>query len=133
MKIILCTLGAVLVIGVTNGCAKVVHESPAPPPVVSKRTGPPDHAPAHGYRRKHAQDDVAMVFDSGLGVYVVVDTPDCWWADSRYYRWRDGGWTIGAHISGPWVAVALDDVPTGLRSYKSQGNNGKGKGKGKGR
>jgi hypothetical protein len=125
---------AALVIGVTSGCVKHVHEAPpAPPKVVAKQGGPPPHAPAHGYRRKHAQDGVDMVFDSGLGVYVVVGTPDCWWADSRYYRWHDGAWSIGARVSGPWTVVALDDVPSGLRGYKAKAKNGKGNGKAKGK
>jgi hypothetical protein len=134
MRTTLSILGAVVVIGVTSGCVQHVHEAPSgPPKVVVKQGGPPPHAPAHGYRRKHAQDGVDMVFDSDLGVYIVVDTPDCWWSDSRYYRWRDGGWTIGAHVSGPWTTVAIDAVPSGLRGYKAKGNNGKGKAKGKGK
>jgi hypothetical protein len=123
--------GSALVIGVTSACVHV-HEEAAPPPVVVvNRPGPPPHAPAHGYRRKHAQDDVDLVFDSGLGVYVVVDTPDCWWSDSRFYRWREGTWAIGPHVSGPWTAVAVEQIPNGLRGYKPKGKKGNGKAKGK--
>jgi hypothetical protein len=122
------SIGAALLLA---ACVNVVHESPAPTKVVVKEPGPPPHAPAHGYRRKHQQDGVDMVFDSGLGLYVVVGTPDCWWNDGGYYRWRDGAWSIGAHLSGPWTSVSAEKVPAGLRAYKGK-QQGKGRGNGKG-
>ena len=129
-KLRLVTLvSAVSVASAAAGCIVVNHESPAPPQVVARQPGPPPHAPAHGYRRKHPQDDVDLVFDSGLGVYVVVDTPDCWWSDGGYYRWRDGVWSTGVHISGPWAVIKVDAVPSGLRGYKGK-KNGKGRGNG---
>lgn len=121
----------VICVTLASGCVVVGHEDPRPSPVVARQPGPPPHAPAHGYRRKHPQDDVALAFDSGLGVYVVVDTPDCWWDDDAYYRWRDGVWSIGAHISGPWTVIKVDSVPPGLRAYKGK-KSGKGNGKGRG-
>ena len=117
------TLG--LLVALCFGCVSVDREAPRPAAVVAKSPGPPDHAPAHGYRRKHPQDDTALRFDSGLGVYVVVDTPDCWWLDGGYFRVRDGVWSTGARLSGPWTVVEVDAVPVGLRGYKAK-MNGKG-------
>jgi hypothetical protein len=129
MRSPILSIGAALLLGTGAACVNVVHESPRPTKVVVKEPGPPPHAPAHGYRRKHQQDGVDLVFDSGLGVYVVVGTPDCWWLDGGYYRWRDGVWSMGVHVSGPWTAVEVGKVPSGLRGYKGN-KHGKGKGKG---
>ena len=54
--------------GVSVGSSPSAHASA---PAVHKG-GPPDHAPAHGYRKKHHHHhDIEMVYDSGLGVYVI--------------------------------------------------------------
>jgi len=119
----------------SSACVSLAPSGSAPVKVAAKQPGPPPHAPAHGYRRKHPQDDVALVFDSGLGVYVVVDTPDCWWTDAGFYRWREGVWYQGPHVSGPWKQVVLDSVPPGLRAYAGQSpgtGNGRGRGNGNG-
>lgn len=121
-----------MVVTLAPACAVVHPDDRRPAPVVAKQPGPPPHASAHGYRRKHPQDDVALVFDSGLGVYVVVDTPDCWWIDTGFYRWREGVWYRGLHVSGPWTQIVLDSVPPGLRGYAGQSANGPGRGKGNG-
>src|SRR5262245_11687981 len=63
---------------------------PDGPPVIVREGGahgPPPWAPAHGHRRhhqrayQHRDATVDMVFDSGLGVYVVVGLPN-------YYYWN---------------------------------------------
>jgi hypothetical protein len=129
-------LVAVAAIGVlaasTTGCLVVEHEHRRPVPVVVQKPGPPPHAPAHGYRRKHQQDGVELVFDSGLGVYVVVGQTDCWWDDDHYYRWRDGVWLTAVHVSGPWSTVEVNVVPGGLRTHKGKAAKGKGRSKAKG-
>jgi hypothetical protein len=98
--------------------------------------GPPPWAPAHGYRHKHHQDGVQLVFDSGLGVYVVVGQPYHWFHHDHYYWLRDGEWHRSQHIGGPWVVTAVDAVPPGLRRKHARGGDGHGKhgghGKGKG-
>ncbi len=111
------------------GCIAIDHDRHHRVPVVVREPGPPPHAPAHGYRRKHHDDGVEMVFDSGIGVYVVVGQSDCWWHDDHYYRWRDGVWLSAVHVSGPWTAVEVSVVPGGLRAHKVKA---KGKGKAKG-
>lgn len=83
--------------------------------------GPPPHAPAHGYRHKH--HGVELVYDSELGVYVVVDFPDHFYFKGRYYRFGELHWEVGVHIDGPWESISAETLPPGLR--------GKGKGKGK--
>ena len=41
------------------------------PEIKEKHTGPPPHAPAHGYRHKHP-DGVELVYKSNIGGYAVV-------------------------------------------------------------
>ncbi len=88
--------------------------------------GPPPHAPAHGYRHKHHEHGVELVYDSGLGVYVVVELADHFYFKGHYYRHGETHWEIGVHVEGPWEVVAEKSLPKGLRSKK------KGKGKPKG-
>ncbi len=117
-----------LVAGGTAGCVVVEQPHRHPAPVVVHKPGPPPHAPAHGYRRKHQQDNVELVFDTGVGVYLVVGQSDCWWDDDHYYRWRDGAWFTSVHVSGPWTVVEVNVVPGGLRTHKAK-TKGKGKSK----
>lgn len=94
--------------------------------------GPPPHAPAHGYRHKHREHGVELVYDSGLGVYVVVELSNHFYFKGHYYRHGETQWEIGVHVNGPWEVVAEESLPKGLRSKKK----GKGKPKehpGKGR
>jgi len=114
-----------------NGPWEVVAEKSLPKGLRSKKRdeakpkGPPPHAPANGYRQKY--QDVDLVYDSGLGVYVVVDLADHYYFKEHYYRHREGRWEIGVHVKGPWKVVAEKSLPKGLRSKEK----GKGKGKGK--
>ena len=85
--------------------------------------GPPPHAPAHGYRHKH--QGVELVYDSGRGVYVVIDLPSHYYFKGLYYRRGEIQWEAGVNIDGPWEFVSEDAMPKGLRA--------KGKGKSKGR
>jgi len=81
--------------------------------------GPPPHAPAHGHRRKHghpSEAEVAIEFDSALGVYVVIEHPDCYWDGKRYLRWTGYRWEASVDFDGRWTVVASNsDVPPGLR------------------
>jgi hypothetical protein len=99
--------------------------------------GPPPHAPAHGYRRKHHDahhaGDLELVFDSGLGVYVVIGFPSHYWLDGTYYRERAGSFEIAASIDGPW-STSRTALPPGLAGKaKGKSSNGKGNGKSQGR
>lgn len=91
--------------------------------------GPPPHAPAHGYRHKH-QHGVEMVFDTGMGVYIVVGYPKHYFYNNNYYRYHDGIWKMSVHIKGPWVIITKSDLPPGLKK-KGESKKKKHPGKGK--
>jgi len=85
--------------------------------------GPPPHAPAHGYRHKY--EGVELVYDSGRGVYVVVDFPLHFYFEGSYYRYHEPHWEVSVHVEGPWESISEEALPPGLRV------KGKGKGKSK--
>ena len=101
-------------------------------PTVSKGNGPPVHAPAHGYRRKHVHG-MELVFDSGRGVYVVVGLTDHYYHDGYFYRLRGGLWEMSLKPDCDWKLVSESSLPAGLRfKVKANGkDNGKAKGKAK--
>jgi len=123
---------ALLALGLGAGCIVVSpRESRGPDKVVIK-PGPPPHAPAHGHRHKFERDSVDLVFDSGLGVYVVVDLVDVFFQDGRYYRCEEGNWWVSPRPRDGWVVLKVTELPNGLRTYKvKQKGPGKAKGKGK--
>jgi len=89
--------------------------------------GPPPHAPANGYRwkRHHHDHDVDLVFNSDLGVYVVVDIPNRFYWNGYYLRIEDDGWYASVDLDGRWKPRAEDSLPPGLR--KKYAKHGKGK------
>lgn len=76
--------------------------------------GPPAHAKAHGYRRKQVCG-YEMVYDAGLGVYVVIGVSDCYYHQGYFYRWHGDVWQVTLRIDGDWSAVGHDKLPPGLR------------------
>ena len=96
--------------------------------------GPPPHAPAHGHRRKHHDSGGGseLVFDSELGVYVVVDIPNHYYWDGYYLRIEDGGWYASTNLKGGWKPHASHSLPPGLRKKRAKHGNAK-KHHGKGR
>ena len=101
------------------------------PPPRARGYGPPPHAPAHGYRHKHHASGVDLVFDSGLGVYVVAGLGHYYYRD-RFFRWHPDGWQLSRHPRGPWRWAYRDEVPGKL--YKSKVKaKGRGRGHGRGR
>jgi hypothetical protein len=102
-----------MLLGPLGGC---VHHVPSAstPSVHGRSHGPPSHAPAHGHRHKRHHDGVELVFDAGLGVYVVVDQPGHYWHADRYLRWAAGEWSVSYRVDGDWVVVASDAVPQRL-------------------
>lgn len=99
-----------------------------PPPLAKSRGhGPPPHAPAHGYRRKQLRQGVDLVFDAGLGVYVVVGLEDTFFLDDSFYRRRDERWEFASALDGPWRAVGIADLPPGLRPHRGAPPRGRGK------
>ncbi len=109
-------LFAALVIVVTVvGCQKIVLVPRASEPVVVRTSGPPSHAPAHGYRHKH-QTGAKFRFDSHLGVYIVEGKTDIYFHDGLFVRIRSGIWQASATLDGQWKARSANWVPPGLRS-----------------
>ncbi|MGD8395035.1 MAG: hypothetical protein PVF43_06140 [Candidatus Eiseniibacteriota bacterium] len=100
--------------GLSCGPSSLRHGHSVPGRV--HETGPPPHAPAHGYRHRHQRDGVELVFDAGRGVYVVVGLPACYFLDGIYYRRVSQQWEMAIEIEGDWTAVARDGIPAGLRS-----------------
>jgi hypothetical protein len=88
------------------------------------KPGPPPHAPAHGYRQKY--HGVELVYDSGRGVYVVIDFPNHYYFKGHYYRLGEIQWEVGVNLDGPWEFISYEELPRGLKIQK------KGKGKWKG-
>ena len=83
--------------------------------VVVHKPGPPPHAPAHGHRhRHHQQPDIDLVFDSGLGVYVVVGREDLFFYREHFYRVMDDVWHRSLRIDSGWVLAHKATVPTAL-------------------
>jgi hypothetical protein len=121
-RVMLCRVLACFVMAISSsGCVRGtgfmigVRGPDAPNPRSAQ--GPPPHAPAHGHRRVHDahRGDVELVFDSDLGVYVVVDLPNHYYWNGTYLRITDDGWLASAELSGGWETCASDSLPPGLR------------------
>jgi len=120
LRISAASLSLALVLGASlAGCFAYHHPEPqgpsvAPPPAASRGHGPPPHAPAHGYRRKHAPDGVELVYDAGVQVYVVMGREAVYWDGDRYLRWANGAWQASVRIDGVWVGIGSHQVPPAL-------------------
>jgi hypothetical protein len=109
-------LFAALVIVVTVvGCQEIVLAPRASEHVAARKSGPPSHAPAHGYRHKH-QNGSEMLFDSHLGVYIVKGTTNIYFHDGWFVRISSGIWQVSATLDGQWKTRSANWVPAGLRS-----------------
>jgi hypothetical protein len=82
--------------------------------VVVETTGPPAHAPAHGYRHKRRHQGHDLVFDLSLGAYAVVGWDGHFFHDGRFYRQASAGWELSVRLDGGWSPVELEHVPTRL-------------------
>ncbi len=121
MKITGIALAAIAVCAIAaQGCiAQHQHRQwrGATEPAVSKRGGPPPHAPAHGYRHKRhdtSGTQVTLQFDTDLGVYVVLGHRDHYWSSDRYFRWNGERWEVSMELEGGWTIVVSGDVPSRL-------------------
>ena len=135
---LLAALGCASLLSCTHGSVTIAGGDPGHnpgPPVVREGSGhgPPPHAPAHGYRRKHEQayhshtGSVELVFDNGLGVYVVVGMSDYYFWNGSYLRIRDGQWWVSTYLDGDWRPHDTGSLPNGLqaRYAKSKGKKSK--------
>ena len=87
-----------------------------PAAVVARKAGPPPHAPAHGYRHKHKAQHgaVELVFDTKLGVYVVVGWPGHYYRDGAFYRQINRRWHSSHRLDTGWVMIDTKTLPPGL-------------------
>jgi hypothetical protein len=69
--------------------------------------------PSHGYVYAHGGID--MVFDSGLGLYIVTGYPDYYFFSGRYYRYHSPYWEYSSRLNGPWKMERYESLPRGLR------------------
>ncbi len=111
-----------------GGCQGVVLAPHPRAAVVVHKAGPPAHAPAHGHKRKH-QSGPELLFDSGLGVYVVVGYTDIYFHDGWFIRVHNGSWQISTTLDGSWQVKSAAWVPSSLRS-KHHGKKQKARGRG---
>ena len=92
------------------------------------KPGPPPHAPAHGYRHKH-HGNHDLVYDSGIGAYIVVNIPETYFGNNLYIRLStDGRWLVAATLEGGWRVAVGSEVPYKLKEYKERKKTNKGKG-----
>jgi hypothetical protein len=82
--------------------------------------GPPPHAPAHGYRHKHRhqEQDLEFVFDSELGIYVVVGIPDRYYWNGYYLRIDGDQWFASVNLDSGWLPRSDDSLPSGAGKKK---------------
>lgn len=91
--------------------------------VAAGKTGPPPHAPAHGYRYKH-HNGVVFVFDFGLGLYKVSGHKSVYYHERHYYRLRNGTWHIGDKIDGKFKVIKVSKLPPGFhKKWKNKNKN----------
>jgi len=114
---VLALAGGLVVLSSCGGTVIVSRRAPAPshPPVVVK-SGPPPHAPAHGYRHKHGQ--LVLVYDAGLDVYVIDGHAGYYYCRDRFYRVRGGSWQASFDFSGPWRTVPDSHLPRRLYEHE---------------
>ncbi len=92
--------------------------SGTPKAKTSRGNGPPPHAPAHGYRAKHQGHELR--FDTGLGVYIVVDIPNTYFHNGLYLRLGpDGSWQASLAIGTGWRPAHDREVPSKLDAGKN--------------
>ena len=132
-SITLALAALIVILLLTTSCSRYrAHPGPV---IITNESGPPAHAPAHGYRRKHVHG-VELVFDSGLGLYVVVGRTDHYYHDGYFFRFRSGIWERCPEPDGHWKVTSHNSLPIGLQAKAKVNNNnnsGKENGKGKGR
>ena len=87
------------------------------------KPGPPPHAPAHGHRHKHQHHGVELVFDSHLGVYVVVGRNDVFFHRDHFYRIVDGGWQVSVRLNDGWAHAHHGKLPKGLSKKALRGKH----------
>lgn len=102
-----------------TGCVVAPVQSDAGYHSHDKGYGPPSHAPAHGHRYNHQGQDV--VYDSSLGVYLVVGYPNYYLYDNYYYKRDRDHWSYSRYLNRGWHDYKDNKLPPGLsRKYESR-------------
>jgi hypothetical protein len=127
-------LAAALLLATSVGAVGCVHHhhhrhKEVAPPEHAGSHGPPPHAPAHGHRRKHQRDNVELVFDTEIGVWLVVGHRHHYHDGQQYFRWADGRWMVSLQLDRGWAVIASRSVPPRLVA-KHAGKQQKAKKKG---
>ncbi len=117
--------GVVLALSLLSlGCVVMPHHQHG------HETGPPPWAPAHGHRAKHGdhhQGNAKLVFDSGLGVYLVMDMPDYYFFNEFYFHYDQGRWMVSSRLDGGWRVAESKKLPPGLaKRGKGRGHQKRG-------
>ena len=120
MRLIMVAAALLCAMLIVVGCSsskKVVYSGSETQVEVSrgKSGGPPPHAPAHGYRRKHKVDGFDLVYDPGRNVYIVVGYPEPFYSDGKYYRHKKKHWDVSVSMRGSWRKIKDSELPVGLR------------------
>jgi hypothetical protein len=87
------------------------------------RNSPPPHAPAHGHRYRH-DHGVDLVFDSGVGAYIVLGFDDLFFFNNNYMRFYDGNWHHADRHDGRWRRANDRHVPHKLRKARRHNKEG---------
>jgi hypothetical protein len=82
------------------------------------RTGPPPHAPAHGYRHHYHNHD--MIYDSGIRAYLIVGMPDYYYDNGFYFRYSNIGWQFSGSLNDGWKVTDERRVPRTLWNTRSK-------------
>jgi hypothetical protein len=108
-----------------NGNQHSIH------PDRNRHNDPPPHAPAHGYRHKHQHQDrdLQLVFDSDLGVYIVVGMPNRYYWDGHYLRIDGDQWYASMNFDRGWELRSDASLPSGMRKHKKHRDTKRGKSK----
>jgi hypothetical protein len=115
-----------VVAAASSACTRTVvyKESTSGPVLVDEKNGPPSHAPAYGYRRNHpGDDDVVLMYDTTLGVYIVSGYDECYYSGGQYFRFVANRWEWSVSIGGTWkIMKDVRDLPPGLREHHGHGH-----------
>lgn len=105
-------LAALMMLAVP-GCVRETGYGGVNDAVYYQKQGPPPWAPAHGYRHKHP-GGALLIYDAGLGSYLVGGHPGCYFHSGRFYCSRGKAWKAGPDLGGPWTVVSLSQLPPGI-------------------
>lgn len=121
LLVVACAPGSSITIG--NGQRGSVHEGG------HRHGGPPPHAPAHGYRHKHSHGgrNLELVFDSDLGIYVVVGVPDRYYWDGYYLRFDGDQWYGSVDLDHGWEPRSSDSLPSDTKKKRKRNAKAKGR------